>query len=180
MSRFAIMDSLITVDHVGIIVQQPRDGLHGDRAGGKINFGDQFGDERHQPVAVLGVDLQHVLRREVQHGPDGSDPSSLDQDGQTDQLPVVEFLGVIGPVVGRNLGDQLDATMGFGGIPVPDLGKADQPPRGAGAMLRAGPKNSQLRRRPGARCGPTTRVATGSDRPEHLPGGVATFGFIGA
>ncbi len=59
--------------------------------------------------------LEHVLAREVQHLGQLADRLTLDgADAETDQLVVVELVGVLGPLGGVDLGDEQDASQALG------------------------------------------------------------------
>jgi hypothetical protein len=114
---------------VASIVEQAGDIDNGEAASLKIDIGHQCGHERHQPRAGGRLDLQNVLRWQVQHGTYAADLSAVECGGpQSDQLSVVVRSRFRRPLVGLHFGRQKRAAYGLGFSPVGQLGKPDQQP----------------------------------------------------
>jgi hypothetical protein len=114
---------------VASIVEQAGDIDDGEAASLKIDIGHQCDHERHQPRAGGRLDLQNVLRWQVQHGTYAADLSAVECGGpQSDQLSVVVRSRFRRPLVGLHFGRQKRAAYGLGFSPVGQLGKPDQQP----------------------------------------------------
>ena len=98
------------------------------RPAGTSTSGTSAATNGHERVAAVGrTHLQQVLARRA--GPPVTSPSgrpSRSSRGEADELVVVELLGVLGRLVGRDVGVQQQPARGLGGRAVGDLLEADQ------------------------------------------------------
>jgi hypothetical protein len=113
------------------VVEQTRDIDHGEAASLKIDIRHQGRHERHQPRAGGRLNLQDILRWQVQHRSHPADIGAIGRGGsQADQLPVVELPRLRRLLIGLDGGDQKRAARSLGAGPVVQLGKPHQQPAG--------------------------------------------------
>ena len=97
----------------------------------KINIRHQRFHERHQPGANGRLDLQDILRWQVQHRSHLADLSAVGGGGaQSDQLPVVELTSLCRLLIGLDGSNQQCAARSLGAGSVDKLGKPHQQPPG--------------------------------------------------
>ena len=96
-------------------------------AGGQIDLGHQGLDERHQPGAGVGAQLEQILLGKVDDVGDAADLGSGGvQHPEPDQLAVVVLLGGLGTRVGVDVHHQHGAAQGLDGGPIGIAEEADQ------------------------------------------------------
>ena len=98
-----------------------------DPTAGYVDLGDERGHERHEGgPAVDGPHLEDVLGAVHDTGHLADDRAVQVHDAQTDQLVVVELLGVLGGLLGVEVGEQQGAAGPLGGVAVGELGEPHQ------------------------------------------------------
>jgi hypothetical protein len=113
------------------VVEQASDVCNREAASLKIDIRHQDPNERHQPRAGRRLDLQKILRRQVQHRYDPADLSSVRSLSlQADQLPVIELPRLHRPLIRLHRGNQQRAAYRLGAGSVDQLGKPHQQPAG--------------------------------------------------
>jgi hypothetical protein len=113
------------------VVEQTSDIGNREAASLKIDIRYQDSNERHQPRASPRLDLQKILRRQVQHRYHPSNLSSLRSSGsQADQLPIIELPRLRRPLIRIHCGNQQRAAYRLGPGSVDQLSKPHQQPAG--------------------------------------------------
>jgi hypothetical protein len=113
------------------VVEQTGDIDDGEAASLKIDIRHQGLHERHQPWAGGGLNLQDILRWQVQHRSHPADLGAVGRGGsQTDQLPVVELARLRRLLIGLDGGNQQRAARSLGAGPVDKFGEPHQQPAG--------------------------------------------------
>ena len=113
------------------MVEQTGDLDDGEAASLKIDIRHQGFHERHEPRAGGRLNLQDILRWQVQHRFHRADLSAVRRGGsQADQLPVVELTLLHRLLIWSDGNNQQRATRRLGAGPVDQLGKPHQQPAG--------------------------------------------------
>jgi hypothetical protein len=113
------------------VVEQTDDIDDGEAACLKIDIRHQRLHERHQPGAGGRLDLQDILRWQVQHRSHPADLSAVGRgSSQSDQLPVVELTLLRRLLIGLDGSNQQCAARSLDAGPVDKLGKPHQQPAG--------------------------------------------------
>ena len=136
----------------------------------EVDLGHERGDERHQGVAPVGrADGEQVLRGAVHDGLHLAQRRAVDvDDGEPDELVVVELLGVLGHLVVAERGVEDGAAHGLGGVAVGELLEGDQ----QGALVPAGAGDGEA--------GGPAVGAGGRLGAQRRTGGEAPVGLVGA
>ena len=113
------------------VVEQTCDIDDGEAASLKIDIRHQRLHERHQPGAGGRLDLQDILRWQVQHRSHPADLSTVGRGGsQPDQLPVVELTLLRRLLIGFDRSNEQCAARSLGACSVGKLGERHQQPAG--------------------------------------------------
>jgi hypothetical protein len=111
------------------VVEQTGDIGNREAASLKIDIRYQDPNERHQPKASPRLDLQKILRRQVQHRYHPANLSSLRSSGsQADQLPIIELPRLRRPLIRLHRRNQQRAAYRLGICSVEQLSKSHQQP----------------------------------------------------
>jgi hypothetical protein len=146
-----------------LVVKQTGDIDDGKAASVKIDIRHQRLYERHQPRAGGRLNLQNILRRQVQHRSHLPDIGAVGRgSSQADQLPVVELARLRRLLIGLDGGNQQRAAHSLGVRPVDKLRKPDQQPAGVIANR------------------PHSEAATAAFLPKYLTGGKSTLRLVSA
>src|SRR3954452_23176907 len=95
-----ISSGLMVIGRIVLIIQQAGDIDDRQAASLKIDLWHQCCHEGHEPNPSSGIDLEHILRRQMQHGTDRTDVDAVRRSGfQANQLPIVERVWLRRPLI---------------------------------------------------------------------------------